>query len=108
MKDTRKFIKDVKVFQIIFEVIKIIFVDLLILFKNLFLPDISADERSVKYNTNGLTENQIQSIKLILGLDLNINSIIKSRESIYVNFINYNDISILEKKIDEIKKRIIR
>ena len=103
-KDSAKF----RIVEAISETIKIIGIDIMRLFKDIFMKDADASEKRMKFSTAGLTSKEIKWIHFIAVLDLYVNSIVKTRESLHIYYMGYNDPSILENKLNEAKKRVFK
>lgn len=106
MMNIIEIVKSLRIIALSAIIFRILLFDMKFLFINLFTPDFTDMEKIMKIASNDMTDSQKSALKGILKLDLNINSIIETKESLRISYVNYKDTLFIESIIGSIQKRI--
>lgn len=106
MMNIIEIVKSLKIIALSSDIFRILLIDMKFLFINLFTPDLTDRESIMKIPLNDMTDSQKRALKSILKLDLNINSVIETKESLRISYVNYKDSLFIESIIGSIQKRM--
>ncbi|MGE3063132.1 MAG: hypothetical protein AB7T10_05810 [bacterium] len=100
--------KGVRFFTLLKILFKVFVHDAFSIFKNLFSSDETDKSKTVKLPIAGFSENHRRLLKSFFYIDVNINSVLITREAARIVYVNYKSDSIILKRFDSFVKMVKR